>query len=112
MSNPHNNIIEELVEKVMKKVTKYTNLSQGQTYEAMKDAIRINITTSFTEGEKKGREETEKDWKTKIKESRWECPIHGLPEYKKTDCLDCKQALEVNVVLDNLLAQARIRDKE
>jgi len=39
-----------------------------------------------------------------IEESHWECFEHGLPNYEKTDCVECNSALEINVVLDDLLA--------
>jgi len=39
-----------------------------------------------------------------IEESRWECYEHGLPNYEKTDCVECNSALETNVVLEALLA--------
>ena len=39
-----------------------------------------------------------------IEESRWDCAEHGLPNYEKTDCVECNSALEINVVLEALLA--------
>jgi len=39
-----------------------------------------------------------------IEESRWECYEHGLPNYEKTDCVECNSALETNVVLEALLS--------
>jgi len=39
-----------------------------------------------------------------IKESLWDCAEHGLPNYEKTDCVECNSALEINVVLEALLS--------
>jgi len=48
-----------------------------------------------------------------IEESHWECPEHGLPNYEKTDCVECNSALEINVVLNALLSSlANPKDKE
>ena len=44
----------------------------------------------------------EKEIAEEVKESFWECPVHGEPN-PPTDCRDCNECLEVNVVLSNVL---------
>lgn len=38
-----------------------------------------------------------------IKNSMWSCPIHGEPDYQN-DCIECTDCLEVNVIINNILA--------
>ena len=42
-----------------------------------------------------------------IEESQWQCPEHGLPKFEKTACLECKDALSTNVVLQNIISKIR-----
>lgn len=44
-------------------------------------------------------------WIDKIKDSQWECSLHGLPKYEKTSCVECNEAMEINVVLNNLIVR-------
>lgn len=54
----------------------------------------------------RGRDDSDNEWEQKIKESQWECPTHGLPKYEKTDCVECNEVMEINVVLNKLITHA------
>ena len=39
-----------------------------------------------------------------LRDSQWECPEHGLPEFSITECLECKNALSINVILQDQIS--------
>ena len=87
--------------------------SQGENYTGEKDWALNKLKSLIAESINQARAEERERVGKIIEESHWECPEHGLPNYEKTDCVECNSALEINVVLNALLSSlANPKDKE
>lgn len=103
-STPSAGWIEEFDKEFVPILSAWANVREKHWRESVPNNELKSFITSLIESERaEAREEAIRECIGVVEESKWQCPEHGEPPFKKTECLECNDSLNINVCICSVL---------